>query len=122
MRTDDLERIRRVIAFAEANLPLDEIATGPSDELGLGPAYSAHSCLDFIVQEMRREEVFGVRLVAAALRSPVVRNRNMAVAALEQHPVEEWGSSLIGDLRRAAAEEPDEELRERIKAVAARGR
>jgi hypothetical protein len=120
MRTDNPERIRRVIAFAEANLPLDEIATGPADELGLGPAYRAHSCLDFIVQEMRREGVFGVRLVASALRSPVVRNRNMAVAALEHHPIEEWGAALTGELKRAVSEEPDGQLRERMKRILGR--
>jgi hypothetical protein len=76
--------------------------------MSLGPAYGAHRCLDFVVQEMRRESVFSPRLVASALRSPVVRNRKMAVAALENHPIEEWGASLIQALRRAASDEPDE--------------
>jgi hypothetical protein len=119
-RPEDRDRNRRVIAFAEANLPLDEIASGPSNLMGLGPAYGAHRCLDFVVQEMRRESVFSPRLVTSALRSPVVRNRNMAVAALENHPIEEWGASLIEALRRAASDEPDEQVRERMEAVAAR--
>ncbi len=120
MRTEDRDRLRRVIAFAETNLPLGEIASGPSTALGLGPAYRAHGCLDFIVQEMRREGVFSALLVATALRSPVVRNRNMALAALENHPFEEWGPSLTEALRRAASAEPDEQIRERMRAVAGR--
>jgi hypothetical protein len=90
--------------------------------MGLGPAYRAHGCLDFVVRKMRREFVFSPRLVATALLSPVVRNRNMAVAALENHPIDEWGASLIEALRRAASDEPDEQVRERMDAVAARSR
>jgi hypothetical protein len=121
-RPEDRDRIRRVIAFAESNLPLDEIANSPSNLMGLGPAYGAHRCLGFVVRKMRREFIFGPRLVASALRSPVVRNRNMAVAALENHPIEEWGPELAGDVLRAASDEPDEQVRERMDAVAARSR
>jgi hypothetical protein len=121
-RPEDRDRIRRVIAFAAANLPLDEIASAPYTEMGLGPAYRTHGCLDFLVQEMRRESVFSPRLVASSLRSPVVRNRNMAVAALENHPIAEWGPTLAGDLLRAASDEPDDQVRERMEAVVARAR
>jgi hypothetical protein len=31
------------------NLPLDKIATGPKDSIGLGPAYSQHACLDTVI-------------------------------------------------------------------------
>jgi hypothetical protein len=122
MQSEDGDRIRRVIAFAESNLPLDEIAIGPSNLMGLGPAYVTHRCLDFLVQEMRREAVFSPRLVASALRSLLVQNRNMAVAALENHPIDEWGPSLIGDVMRATADEPDDQVRDRMKAVMARAR
>jgi hypothetical protein len=121
-RQEDRDRIRRVIAFAEANLPLDEIASRPSNLMGLGPAYGAHRRLGFVVQEMRRESVFSPQLVASALRSPVVRNRNMAVAALENHPSEELGPELAGDLLRAASDEQDEPVRERMKSLASRAR
>jgi hypothetical protein len=121
-RPEDPDRIRRVIAFAEANLPLDEIASGPSNLMGLGQACGAHRCLDFVVQEMRRGSVFSPRLVASALRSPVVRIRSVAVAALENHPIGECGLSLNEELLRAASDEPDERVRERMEAVAAGAR
>jgi hypothetical protein len=119
MQTQDLDRVRRVLAVAEEHLPLDRIATGPANERGLGPEFKAHRCLDYLVQEMRREAVFSVRLVSAALRSPVVRHRNMAVDALEHHPVEDWGPSLAAALERSAREEPDAELRERMERLVA---
>jgi hypothetical protein len=111
-----------VLAFAEEHLPLDRIATGPANEMGVGPEFKAHSCLDIVVPEMRREGVFSARLVSAALRSPVVRNRNMAVTALEQQPVEVWGPNLAQALDRSAREEPDAKLRERTERLATRAR
>jgi hypothetical protein len=62
LRTDDLGRVRRVVAFAEESLPLAEVATGPADELGLGPAFNPHSCLVMVLQEMRRPGVFSTKL------------------------------------------------------------
>jgi hypothetical protein len=82
MQTDALERIDRVVALAEERLPLEQIATGPADELGLGPKFEHHSALDFVLQDLSRFPGKGWPLVRAALRSPVVRNRNMAVRAL----------------------------------------
>jgi hypothetical protein len=119
VRTDDLARIRRVIAHAEETLPLDKIASGPADEMGLGPAYRPHGCLVTLLQEMRRPGVFSARLVAAGLRSPVVNNRNMAITALEHHPVERWGPEVVQVLRQALAEEPGDDVRERLRVVVA---
>ena len=120
LRTDDPARLARVVAFAEANLPLVEIATGPADELGLGPAYAAHGCLDFVLQEMTRDGVYSAALVAAGLRSPVVRNRNMALKALESRPVGEWGEEVVRAVERAVAEEPCDNVRKRLAVLAAK--
>jgi hypothetical protein len=120
LRTNEVARIQRVLAFAEEHLPLAKIASGPGVEMGLGPGYEAHHCLDFLVQEMRREEVFSSLLVAAALRSPVLRNRNMAATALESHPVATWDEAVRAALQQAADEEPGEELRARLQDLTAK--
>ncbi len=114
MRTDDPGRIGRVLAFAEAALPLGEIGSGPSDQLGLGPEFKPHRCLSMLLQEMRRPGVYSPRMIVAGLRSPVVNNRNMAITALENHPVEEWGPEVVRAVRGAAAEEPRDDVRERL--------
>ncbi len=114
MRADDQARLGRVVAFAEASLPLAEIATGPADELGLGPAFQAHGCLGTLLQEMKRDGVYGPVLVAAGLRSPVVRNRNMAINALEGRQVGEWGEDVVRAVERAVVEEPRDDVRERL--------
>jgi hypothetical protein len=56
----------------------------------------------------------GWPLLATALRSPVVRNRNMALPALDQWGQEHWPPDANAPLDRAAAQEPDAGVRERM--------
>jgi hypothetical protein len=51
MQTNDYERIGRVIKLAEETLPLKEIASGPSESLGLGPEFKHHKALDFLCRD-----------------------------------------------------------------------
>jgi hypothetical protein len=113
----DGERIGRVVEFAEANIDLTAIATGAADELGLGRGFEPHSCLDYVLQELRRFPGRGARLIGAGLRSPVVRNRNMAVAALAGWPRGEWPGELATALAQAAGCEPREDVGERMQTV-----
>jgi hypothetical protein len=119
MRTDDPERIDRVVALAQERLPLEEIAAGPADELGLGPGYAEHSNLDWVLQDLRRFPGRGWPLLRAGLRSPVVRNRNMALQALSVWGRDRWEPETEMLLRRALRDEPDEGVRERIENVLA---
>jgi hypothetical protein len=120
LQTDDLYRQRRVMAFAERNLPLAQIASGPDTEAGFGDAWKPHQCLTFVLQELRRPGLFSASLVTAGLRSPVVRVRNMAASALEAQPTEAWGEEIGPVLEGAAREEPNEKLRERLAALLSR--
>jgi len=110
----DEARIGKVIEFAEANLDLAGIATGAADELGLSRGFEQHSCLDYVLQELRRFPLKGATLIKAGLKSPVVRNRNMAVAALAGWSEGAWGGDLEKSLQRAVECEPDEDVRERM--------
>jgi hypothetical protein len=116
MRTSDSRRIEQLVSFAERHLPLGKIGSGPALELGLGKDYKLHSCLDFIIQDLDQFDGVGISLIEAALQSPVVRNRNMAINALEQWQVDSWSNSQCAEVLRKLAEiEPDEEVRERVK-------
>jgi hypothetical protein len=110
----DEDRIAEVTEFAEASLDLARIATGAAEELGLGRGFELHSCLDFVLQELRRFPGRGAKLIEAGLNSPVVRNRNMAVTALAGWPRGEWSDGLEKSLQQAAGDEPDEGVRERM--------
>lgn len=113
----DEARIGEVAGFAEGNLDLAGIATGAADELGLGPGFERHSCLGYVLQELRRFPGEGAALIEAGLKSPVVRNRNMALVALAAWSRGEWPGGLASSLEQAAGCEPDEGLRERMRKV-----
>ncbi len=114
MALSDEDSIGAVIEFAETNLDLTTIATGAGNELGLGRGFEQHSCLDYVLQELRRFSGRGGTLIEAGLKSPVVRNRNMAVAALAGWSRGEWPNGLDTSLEQAAGCEPDEGVRERM--------
>ena len=111
MQTEDAERVRRIVSYAEQALPLGEIATGPGDLLGLGEEFWAHSALDFIVQDLNRFPGVGWTLVQTALRSPVIRNRNMALRALNGWPTDDWPSDARAVLEEMKSAEPDPEIK-----------
>jgi hypothetical protein len=111
MQTDDPDRVDRVVELAESRLPLDEISSGPSDELGLGPEFKFHSALDFVLQDLRRFPGRGWRLIRTGLQSPVTRNRNMALRALAAWDHQAWPPETELLLRQAVKAEPNESTR-----------
>lgn len=111
------DRIGVIVDLAESALPLDEIASGPSDALGLGPEFRSHSALDFILQDLGRFPGYGVQLLLTGLRSPVVRNRNMAIKAASEWTIAKWPQELHEALTAAAEIEPCDDVRERIRRV-----
>jgi len=110
---DDSERADRILAFAEQRLPLASVATGPANLMGLGKGFEVHDCLDRLLQRMGQGDVFSEAIVTTALRSPVVRNRNLAAGVVEMRPVETWGPAIVQTLRANRDDETDESLRER---------
>lgn len=108
-------RIDEILAFATTSLPLDDIGAGPGTSLGLGPEWAAHQAVDVIVQDLNRFPGRGWPLIRAALRSPVVRNRNMAVNALFGWEPADWPADAAGLVTAALREEPDDRVRERLR-------
>jgi len=105
------ERRARLIAFAERELPLEALATGPEQRrFPAADHRDAALTLDSLVQRMRPGQ-WSEALVAAALLSPVVSTRNGALAALAAVSPEDWGEPVLTALRRLAPEEPAAELR-----------
>lgn len=119
LQTDDPARIDQVVEHAESTIPLDKIATGPGNDLGLGPEFEEHRKLDWVLQELRRFPGKGLRLIRAGLRSPVVRNRNMAVHAIAAIPVAERDLEIAGWLSGAYEIEPNEQAKEFMRTVIA---
>ena len=113
----DEERIQSVIEAAEKHIDLARIATGPSEELGIGPGFEPHLCLTFVLQGLRRFPGRGSNLIRAALQSPAIPNRNLAIAALSQWECEAWPDEVRKSLAAAAEAEPDEKIRDNMRKV-----
>jgi hypothetical protein len=108
----DTDRARRLAELARNRLPLAEIASGPGNELGLGPEWNAHSALGWTLQALREHPGVGGDLLLVGLQSPVTRNRNMALNAFHRWPPESWPSQARELIEAAAATDPYEDTRE----------
>ncbi len=117
MQTDDVARIENVIALAEETLPLEKVATGPAEELGLGPGFEAHQALEFIVQDLKRFPGKGWKLIEASLKSSVIRNRNMALKALSEWGPAAWPPEAKPALEQAHSLEPNADVKKSIQKV-----
>jgi hypothetical protein len=113
----DEARIGRVVEFAESTIDLESIATGAGNEVGFGRGFEHHRCLSFVLQELNRFPGWGAKLIDIGLRSPVVRNRNMAIAALAAWSGEGLSTEVRNSLEQAAQCEPDEGIRDRMQRV-----
>lgn len=114
MQAATQKRIDDLVSIAERGLPLDQIASGPGTQLGLGEEFAAHACLDFILQDLKHFPGKGLRLIATGLRSPVIRNRHMAINALEAYEPDLLREHAREIIERALREEVDEDVRGRL--------
>jgi hypothetical protein len=114
MQQTDEARIDSVLEFAESALPLRSVATGPADELGLGPGFEIHGTLDWILQDLRRFPLRRWKFIQAGLRSPVIRNRNMAIQALAAWPRESWTGEIASAVQRIRDLEPMDDVKRRL--------
>lgn len=114
MKSDDPNRIQKLVQLATEHLPLKQIAAGPGKEMGLGKEYAAHRNLDTILQSLDRFEGIGKELILTGLNSPVIRNRNMAMMALEGWNVASWGDQLVAAVIHLTEVEPDDSVKEHV--------
>lgn len=114
MQTDNPDFIERTIALAQMQLDLNAIASGADKQLGLGSQYSQHSALNFILQDLNRFPGKGWALIQAGLQSPVIRNRHMALKALQAWPEENWTEEMTQLINQCRQVEPDDDVRQRM--------
>src|SRR6266567_861778 len=63
------------LALADRLFDLDAIATGPSTAMGLGPGFTLHFCVGWLLGPLGRFPGKGAKLIRLALKSPSVLNR-----------------------------------------------
>ena len=115
--TNDPVRFQKLVDFAESHLPLEEIACGPGNDMGLGSEYNNHACLDTMLQNLRNRPGVGPKLIEAGLWSKVVRNRNLALSALETWDRQSYSTSMLSRLEALKKCEPDKKVKKRVLAL-----
>lgn len=115
------ERFDELLDQAREILPLDDMASGPADELGLGQEFAEHSVLEHLMTVLEDHPGEGWDLVRAALRSPVIRLRHRALGTLEAWGPESWPAEAPTLLHHALREEPDQKVRETLYRLLAGG-
>jgi hypothetical protein len=83
----------------------------------MGPEFRHHGALDYIVQGLRRFPGKGWAFVSSALRSPTIRNRNIAIRALAEWGMPRWPDDAHGCIADAAKREPDEKVKARLESL-----
>jgi len=104
-------RIDQILALADRRIPLDEIATGASDSMGLAAEFAAHSALDFILQDLGKFPGKGWHFIKTGLLSPVIRNRHMAIRALTGWGKDNWPDEATNTIEAAITAEPQEDVK-----------
>jgi hypothetical protein len=120
VQTEDPARFTQALQLARKLLPLNEIASGPAEEAGLGPEFDAHDTLLVVVQSLVDQPAGptegaehgddGLDLIEMALQSPVTRVRRGALQVLAAWPGPTSESEVRSLLERALAREVDAEL------------
>ncbi len=120
-REQPQERLLELLRLGSKQLPHDEIATGPAEQLRLDePGFEPHAALDALLGVISNDAItlFEPRLIATAIRSPVVRNRYAALTILQYVPRALWGTNVEQALRHVRFCEPDVELAEQWQRLA----
>lgn len=118
----DRLRAAELVALVAELLPLDSIASGPGEALGLGPDWRPHEALLWSLQALRAHPGIGGELLVVGLQSPVVSNRNMALKALEAWPDEDWPAAARPLVATLATSDPRPKTRGLAATLDGRGR
>jgi hypothetical protein len=119
MRTDDDERATCVVRLALERFDLEAMASGPSEELGLGERWRPHTLLDMVLEGLGDFPGLGWQLVECALKSPVVRNRHGALRVLDAWERERWPKGTEQVVRAAMEREPVVDVSDRMQRLLA---
>ncbi len=104
-------RVDEVLSLAEEIIPLDAISS-PDDAAARALLPTGwHACLGSVLQELHRFPGHGWRLIATGLRSPALRNRHHALAAIAAWDRSAWPADALVELEAAMRRERDEKAR-----------
>jgi hypothetical protein len=114
------ERITELARLAERSLPLAQMSRGPADREGARRDAELHTCLEVVLQRLKDFPGEGMSLICAGLRSPVLRNRSLAINALAAAAPTSLSLQARDVILLALSEETNNEIRTRLKVLSQR--
>lgn len=117
--TEDEARMAELVALFREQIDLAPLAGEPAMEMGLGTDWADAAALENIVRGLGWFPGLGWPLIETALKSPVIRSRNVAAQSLSEWPRDFWPAEAEPALKAAAQVEPEEGARVRMERVLA---
>src|SRR2546425_4471852 len=105
----DETRMDEALLLARELLDYGSIATGPAEESDVGPGRERYTCLNYILQELRRFPGKGWEVIRISLRSPTTTNRRYALMALRWWRSPDATTEVISAVRNALSD-PSEQV------------
>ncbi|MRG44547.1 hypothetical protein GFS24_05450 [Chitinophaga sp. SYP-B3965] len=103
-----------IIDLAIKTIPLEELATGPEDLLGLGTNFTKFQGLDFILPFLERYPAKGEPILLATLNSKVTRHRNFSLRVLSKWGKENWSPAIAAAFEKLKGLEPNQDTKSNI--------
>jgi len=104
----------KIIDFALSHLPFEELGTGAIDSNGFGDNYNKHASLEYATTFLENFPKMGEKIILTALRSPVTRNRNMAIRVLDKWKQVNWSTEIEKEIKHLGQIEPNSNTKENI--------
>lgn len=76
--------VDEIIALFEEELPLEDMASGPENEMGNDERFAEHGILSYVIQGLQAVPGKGEGLICAGLCSPVIGTRNIALNTVDK--------------------------------------
>ena len=111
----DAATLERALAVARDTLPLDDLASGPA--LDLDRAAPVHRAATYLLQALKEHPGIGWDLLRRALRSPVIRDRRVALAALANWPTALLTAEHLDAVAHVRDADPDPDTRAQAEAI-----
>jgi hypothetical protein len=111
------EHSDKIIDFALSHMPFEELGTGAKDSNGFGDNYNKHASLEYVTTFLESYPKKGEKIILTALRSPVTRNRNMAIKVLDKWKIQNWSPEIEREIKHLSEVEPNNETKENIKRI-----
>ncbi|WP_193015650.1 hypothetical protein [Proteus sp. FME41] len=115
MQTDASHKIERVVKLAEQQIELTALDSTDEPLIATDTEFQPHHAVEYIMQDLGGFPGIGWSLIKRQLRSPTLRDRNMALNVLST-----WSDTLLphdlyGELTQALTTETDKNAYQRMK-------